>query len=444
MNHTKARLIALFAALGSPLLAQYGGFGGPSILSRGANGGGRTGSNPIGFSFFAGATGTYSTNLNSFSNNPNSVSLDLRDTFGANGMAGLQGYRTTPRTSTSVDLVVNYMWTQSSAVSRGLSESLAVTHSRQISRRVMWYLGAQAQSTNRGLSFANSRYSPEPLPELTPQQDEIFDTRTYRANLGTGVTFQKSSRLAFSAQVGAFGNERKSKQLVDSRGFMGQGSVQYSLTRRQYVGASFSYGTFYFPGAYGETQFWTPQGFYGVTLTRAWNVNFFAGMYNAHTDRLVSVRLDPFIAQLTGQSTALEIFRGDNRGFSGGFGLFGTYRQWGMSITATRGVMPGNGFYLTSEQTSLNGNLSHTLGRRASWSLFARAAETKALTQQLGKARFYSLGTSVNYRLNGYLNFNSNVSVFRTSAAGSRIETDRFSASAGIFFSPGELPLRIF
>jgi hypothetical protein len=262
--------------------------------------------------------------------------------------------------------------------------------------------------------------------------------------VGTGITFQKSSRLAFSAQVGAFGNERKSKQLVDSRGFMGQASAQYSISRRQYVGASFSYGTFYFPGAYGETQFWSPQGFYGFTLTRAWSVNLFAGMYNAHTDRLVSVALDPFIAQLTGQATALEIFRGDNRGFSGGGGLYGTYKQWGMSITASRGVMPGNGFYLTSEQTAVDANLSHTIGRRASWSLFARGAETKALTQQLGNARYYSVGTSVNYRLNNYFSFNTNVSVFRTRAAGSRIEADRFAASAGIFFTPGELPLRIF
>ena len=408
------------------------------------NGGGRTGSNPIGFRFFAGATGTYFTNLNSFSNDPSSASLLYRDTFGANAVAGVQGYRTTPRTATSVDFVANYMWTGNRNVSRGLSQALSVTHSRQLTRRVMWYLGAQGQSTNRGLMFANPRFSPEPLPELSPQQDEIFDTRTYRANLGTGVTFQKSARLSFSAQVGAFGNERKSKQLVDSRGFMGQGSVQYSLTRRQYVGASFSYGTFYFPGAYGESQFWSPQGFYGVTLSRAWSVNLFAGIYNVHTDRLVSVQLDPFIAQLTGQSTTLEIFRGDNRGFSGGLGLSGNFRQWGISIAAVRGVMPGNGFYLTSEQTSLNASLSHTLGRRASWSLFARAAETRALTQTLGKARFYSLGTSVNYRLNNYLNFNSNVSVFRTSAVGSRIEMNRVAASVGIFFSPGELPLRIF
>jgi len=439
-----ARLFALFVALATPLLAQYGGFGGPSILSRGMNGGGRTGSNPIGFRLFGGVLGNYSTNLNSFSSDTSNSYLLQRDLFGASGVVGAQGYKTTARTATSVDFLVSYAWTARRDVSRGLSESLSVTHSRQISRRVMWFLGVQAQSTNRALAFANSRYSPEPLPELTPQQEEIFDTRTYRANVGTGITFQKSSRLSFSAQVGAFGNERKSKILVDSRGFMGQGSVQYSLSRRQYVGAAFSYGTFYFPGAYGESRFYTPQGYYGVSLSRAWNLNLFAGMYSAHTDRLVSVQLDPFIAQLTGQSTTLEIYRGDNRGFSGGISLTGTYRRWGVSISAARGLMPGNGFYLTSEQTSLSASMSHTLGRRASWSLYARGAESRALTQTLGKARFYSVGTSVNYRINTFLNFNTNAGVFRTRAAGSNIEFDRFIASAGIFFSPGELPLHIF
>lgn len=426
------------------MFAQYGGFGGPSILSRSGGPSGRTGSNPIGFTGYLGANGLYSTNLNRLEATDSGTSFQVRDSYGASILGGIQGYKSTARSSTSVDLNLNYSWLKYSQVSRGLSESLAVTHSRQISRRVMWFIGANGQSTNRSLIFSNQRYSPEPIPDLPSQQEEIFDTRIYRANAGTGVTFQQSARLAFSLQAGAFGNERRSKRFVDSRGFMGGASVQYSLSRRQYVGASFQYGTFYFPGAYGETKYYSPQAFWGVSLNRIWNLTLYAGIFQAHTTRLVAVPLDPFIVELTGQRTALEIFDGNHRGFSGGISLNGNYRRWGISLSANRGITPGNGVYMTGERTTASASVSHTLGQKSSFSLFANASQMKALTQTIGNSRFYSGGASYSYRINGYLNFSSSVGAYRTEAVGQQIKFNRLMATAGLFFSPGELPLHIF
>lgn len=435
----------LFAwAVSAPLWGQYGGFGGPSILSRGGNSGSRAGSRPIGFRPFAGVSGNYYTNLNLFNNATSANSFTTGDSFGATATAGLQGYKSTARSSTAVDMLLSYYWVSRQGASRGLSESLNVTHSRQISRRVMWFVGANGQSTNRSVVFANQRFSPDPVPELTPQNEEIFDTRTYRGMAATGFSFQKSARLSFSAQGAAFGAERRSARLADSRGFMGSGTAQYSLSRRQFVGATFTYGTFYFPGSFGETSYYAPQGFYGVSINQAWSFQVMAGVFRAKTTRLTSVALDPFIAELTGQRTALEIFNGNNMGFSGGAGISGRLRDWSVGLTAMRGINPGNGVYLTNQMTSVNLNLGHDLGRSASWALFARAAETKALTQQIGNARYYSAGTSLSYRLNGYLSLVGNASLYRTEAAGQRIKLDRFSASVGLYFSPGELPIHVF
>ncbi|MEP7364664.1 MAG: hypothetical protein ABI972_15515 [Acidobacteriota bacterium] len=431
-------------AVGLPMYGQYGGFGGPSILSRGGNGSGRTGSNPVSFNIFAGASGTYVTNLDQFVATSDGTAINLRDSFGLNGVVGLQGYKSNARSSTSVDLSAVYTWAKASNVSRGLSEALAFTHSRQISRRVVWYFGANGQSTNRSLAFANPQYSPEPTPDLPSPQEEIFDTRTVRANVGTGFTFQKSARLAFSGQGGAFGNERRTKSLIDSRGFMGSGSVQYSLSKRQHIGASLMYGTFYFPGRFGESRYYAPQVFYGVTLSRVWSLNMSAGYYQSHTDRLVSVPLDPFIAELTGQRTALEIFSGDSRGFSGGISLNGNYHRWGMTIGANRGIAPGNGLYLTSERTTFSAGANHTLSRSLSVGVRAGASEMKALTQTIGNARYYYGGTSVSYRLRTNLSVSSSLGLYRTEAAGRMIKNSRFTASAGIYYTPGELPVHIF
>lgn len=444
MKLHKARILFLATAAVLPVFGQYGGFGGPSILSRGTGGSGRTGANPVGFSVFAGASGTYTTNLSTLTRSSNASPLTTRDLFGLNGSAGIQGYKSDERSSTSVDANIIYSWVKARDVSRGLSESLAFSHSRQLTRRVMWYFGANGQSTNRSLQFANARYSPEPLPDLSTAQEEIFDTRNTRANIGTGFSFQKSARLSFSAQGGAFGNERRSKYLVDSRGFMGSGSVQYSLTRRQSIGASFAYGTFYFPGTYGESRYYSPQAFYNVDLNRVWSFSVSAGFFRAHIDRLTVVQLDPFIAELTGQRTVLEIYNGDTTGFSGGASLRGNYHRWGISMTASRGLAPGNGIYMTSERSSLVLGVNHTLGRKATFSAYAGASQMKALSQTLGNARFYYAGTSFGYRLNSYLNFSSSLGVYRTQAAGQLIKLDRLTASAGIYFSPGELPLHLF
>jgi hypothetical protein len=300
------------------------------------------------------------------------------------------------------------------------------------------------QSTNRSLQFANEQFSPEPVPELDPANEEVFDNRISRANVGTGFTFQKSARLSFTAQGGAFGMERKQRNLIDSRGFSGSGGVQYSLSRRQQIGASFSYGTFYFPGHYGETQFYSPQGTYSVAINKIWSFNLSAGIYQSRTRRLVTVLLDPFIAELTGQRTALETFDGTNRGFSGGASLNGNYRQWGISFSARRGLRPGNGIYMTSERTSFAASASHTLGRSSSFSIHASRTNMKALTQIVGGSEFYSAGTSFSYRLNSYLSFSSSVNYINTSGFGRRVKFDRVNATAGIFLSPGEVPLHLF
>lgn len=444
LRHHKARVCVLVLTAALPVFGQYGGFGGPSILSRNGGPSGRTGSNPVGFSVFAGAAGTYTTNLNQVADSTVGPSVYFRDRLGVSASAGVQGYKTGVRSATSVDLNVVYSWTRSKDVSRGLSESLAFTHSRQISRRVMWFFGANGQSTNRSLIFSNERFSPEPIPDLPSPQEEVFDTRTYLGNIGTGFTFQKSARLAFAVQGGAFGMERRSRSLVDSRGFSGGGSVQYSLSRRQTIGATFTYGTFYFPGRYGETQYYSPQGVYGLAISKVWTLSLGAGFYHAHTDRLVSVPVDPFIAQLTGQRSALEIFSGDSKGFSGHISLNGNYRRWGISISGNRGIAPGNGFYLTSERTSGTLTVNRTVSRSASVSFYAGASQLKALTQTVGNAQYYSAGSSFGYRLTSYLNFATSVGLYRTDVAGKSLKINRFAASAGIYFSPGEIPLHIF
>jgi hypothetical protein len=284
----------------------------------------------------------------------------------------------------------------------------------------------------------------DPMIENFDPQPDFFDNRVYSASIASGFSFQKSSRLSFSAQGGAFGTERKSRQYQDARGFMGGGAAQYALTRQTFTGAQYTYGTFYFPGRFGESQYMSSQAFIGRQLSQNWTVQAGAGPMWVHSKRLTTVQIDPFIAELTGQRTALEILDRTNYTWSAQAALSGRLPRGSVGMGYARGVMPGSALYQTviSERVFLT--YSYSVARTVSISTIASAARMKALMQEIGEARAYTLGISANRRLGSQLSLSGSANVIRTQVAARRLVTDAFMLNIGLSYAPGELPFHVF
>jgi hypothetical protein len=77
-------------------------------------------------------------------------------------------------------------------------------------------------------------------------------------------------------------------------------------------------------------------------------------------------------------------------------------------------------------------------------STIASAARMKALMQEIGEARAYTLGISANRRLGSQLSLSGSANVIRTQVAARRLVTDAFMLNIGLSYAPGELPFHVF
>ena len=433
-----------------PMFAQYGGFGGPSILSRGGGSGGRQPDNPVSFSAFAGVGANYRLVFNADTPLLPGEASQRNSSFGATASAGLAGYKIGRRSSTSVQLGANYGVYQRAAGTTNANYGgfLTASHSRQLTRRTSWFLGASLRTTNntlqRGGYGETEIDTGDPVVESTSFEDDFFDSGVFSGSVATGLSFQKSNRLSFSIQGAAFGVERQRKNLVDSRGFQGSGSMQYRLSQRTYTGIQYSYGTFYFPGRYGESEFMTAQAFIGRQLSRSWTVQLGGGPLSVHSTRVQSVPIDPIIAIITGQRTALEIVDRELLTYGAQASLNGNFRSSNFSASYSRGIRPGSGLYETAISELVHLKYSYRVLRDVRVTALASARQSRSEFQDTGAARTYSAGLATGYRISESLSVSGSARLIRVEAFGERLRSDYVTATVGLHYSPGELPFHIF
>lgn len=442
-------IAALLLAV-APGYAQFGGFGGPSILNRGGAAQGQQPDRRVQFSPFAGAMGMYSNrfNVRAADQGPG---LPLGKGFGVNGLVGLRAEKSGRQSSTSFQLGANHGRYQREGIDGQRSVTggfLGLSHGRQLTRQVNWFLSARMLTTDRSLQRGAFRADVDPFgdPSVDMLDTELdyFDNRMYLGALASGFSYQKSQRLTFSVQGGAFGAERPSGRFRDARGFMAGGAAQYRLTRQTFAGAQYSFGTFYFPGRFGESTYMSAQAFIGRRLNRTWSAQAGAGPLWVDSTRLASVPLDPFIAALTGQATALEILDRSTQTVAGQAALSGQFRKSSLQAVYMRGVMPGSAVYQSSLMERVGVNYNYSVARSTSVAFILSAIRMKALMQEIGEARMYRVGLSANRRLREGLSLSGSASFVRREIAGRRLVSDAVMVNLGVFYSPGELPFHVF
>jgi hypothetical protein len=325
----------------------------------------------------------------------------------------------------------------------GVNQSLGLNYTRQLSRRSSFSLGVGAgqNHTNFGLTRADFTTNYADIP-IDPSS-ELFDSPNYFLSVSGGLNYQLSSRVTVSAVGSTFATRRKSAALVNSNGWNGGGQISYALSRKSSIGGGVHYGNYYFQRAFGESQFVTASVFYSRALTRRWNLSASGGAYRVHAQRILPIRVDPVIAALIGQSYTYEAGTTDQSGFQGSVSASTSYRRSTISITYIRGVVPGNGLYLTSTGDSVHAGLVYQGFRKAG--LFANASagrmkEVLETSNRLPANAYESATGGVSYRLASYISLTASVGVGRYDIGAFAGHT-RAYASAGLSFSPAQIPL---
>lgn len=433
-----------------------GSYSGPSLLSRWSRMGGGVGSRGPFIRAFV--TGTYSymdgligpvtqiSSLPSGSATPEAVRIDSAGVQNLVGAGGVSLSRSDSRSGLTLGYQASYSraFSKTSNVYQGLNQDLNINYERQLSRRWGFYTGHMAGTQSSILGLARQTDQRNLFDNSYTIANEALDTRSNFFNSSAGVFFQVNRKLTFSWDGGVFYVNRRSSALASARGERAQGEISYRISRNQSIGAVYSFSHFYFPRGFGETYTHSVMLATSRVLNRHWMLQLAAGPYQSESERLQTVAVDPFIAQLTGNKTTIAVFHGKNYGIGGSISVSANYRKNSFGASFRRGVDPGNGVTLSAVNDFAQSSWSYHGSRK--WSLGATVYGSRLKPLLVGaerRADFRSVGGAANYsyRIAGPVHFVATFAAQTIRYDLLHITQLRRSYTVGLGYSPGEFAL---
>lgn len=436
--------ISLFFLSLLPVVAQSGGLGsssfydGPAILGRGGYGVGVKGRDRMPLRFQVSANGTYDSNILGYSLNPDGEFRD-RDAFGYSIMAGANGQYQWKRSYVGVNYAGDYQHLSGSSFYNGSNHRLNVGYGNRVARQ--WELSSRlaAGTSNRflnnygGYGVAASEFELQTVP-----MDELFDSRMYYIGNETSATYIKSSRnsVRFLGMVNSI--RRKAPGLSDMQTYGAGSDWVYRLDRRSSVGVSYLFGHYDFTKQFGESDIHTLGVHYSKALGRFGEIRLSLMGLQQSTVGVREFALDPILAAILGRPTGREVFESNNLlyGFNGSIGK--TLARSSFSVRAGRGIMPGNGFFMTSINEYVGGTASYTLHRKVNLGGDVSYSRMSSLGFASGSFRGWMTGGGISYHLFRNLGVNGRFSWRTNDLQQSNYARSGFRATVGITYSPGD------
>lgn len=421
-----------------------GGYGGPSILSRGVVEAGRRGEDPLRFRFFGQVNTVYDSGLLPISVDPRGqVYSDAL--WGVEAGVGVYGYHSGRHSAVGLDYRGNFRHYSQNTYYDGSEHILSLDYTAQVSRRVAVLLNPTAGTFSRSFgSFGlySSVLAIDPM-SVVPTAD-LFDNRTYFAEGGGSLIFQKSSRLSFRAGGQGFTVRRQSKALVDLEGYNASGDVAYRLNRSQTVYGAYIFTHYGFGDLYGSSD--AHMAILGHSIRIGRNVEFdlAGGGVRLESKGLQRVQVDPAIAALVGQTSTIQAFYVVNYIPSVNASLTRKFRKSSIEARYGMGVSPGNGVFLTSRR-QIAGVMGGYTGIRR-WDISGGVAYTqiKGVGFIPGGYGTYTGGGAASYRVNGLLHLSARAELRRADLTFTGFRRDAARLSFGIVITPGEVPVSLW
>ena len=424
----------------APVLAQ---FGGPAILTRGGIPGVQKSSALAMFRPYISLTGIYDTGLTGVSLDQQGNFADA-STFGIQAQGGVDVYHTWRRTVVDLNYRGTFQHYSQASYYDGTDHILGLSVSHQVSRHLQFTTNTAAGSFARNFGFFGG-YTPFDPAYTTLPADEIFDNRTYYLTTGGSFVYQKSARLSFTGGGEGFFVRRRSSALFGVNGYSAYGDAGYRLSRLTTVGVAYTFMHFDFPRAFGASDMHGVMGFYARRLSPTWQVNAGAGLVRIETLSVGVVALDPVIAQLLGQRTGLQPFYGTSVMSNIQVRLGYAHPRSSFTIGYTRGVVPGNGIFLTSRRDTATASYNYSGIRNWSFTANGGYSEMASLTAVQGSYHSYQAGIGASRRIGRSVHaiLRLDARHYNTSSY-SNFNRILYRASVGLAFTPREIPVSLW
>ena len=399
----------------------------------------------ISFRPFLEIAGVYDTGLTGVTVTP-SGGIANSDSYGVEATAGISGAHSWKHTSLGLDYRGAYRHYTSQTFYDSSDQVLLLGLTHQFTRRVSMSLRESAGMFSGGFGLQGIPQTAQfdPSSNVTPTTD-FYDNRTIYFTTGVNLIYQKGARLSFS-----FGGEgslvrRRSTALYGVTVGQANADVQYRISRRSTLGATYRYTHYDYTGVLSDSDIHSAALTYATRLTRWWEISGYAGAARAESKFVRVVTLDPAIQALLGITTATALSYNVLYTPDVSVRISRTFRRGVLYGAASRGITPGNGLFLTSTATSLNGGYTFTGLRRWSFGANVAAERAKSFGNVNGRYNTTTGGFSASRQVLGPLHFVASASVRKYSSPDfTNYNRPVYDFRAGLGFTPGDVPLRIW
>ena len=417
-------------------------YGGPAILSRGGTASLRIPTESIRIRPFLTVMGNYDTGITPVTVSPKGA-IPNDNSFGVDASAGLYGYHRWKMAQLGVDYRGDYRHYTQNTFYNGTDQNLSLSYSKQATRRVNLSLREAAGLFSRNFNSAGPYNLINATFANTPTND-IFDGRTIFLNTMADVTYQQSARLSFNFGGDGFLIRRRSSSLYGVTGYRARGDVSYRTSRFATSGVAYDFTHFEYTKGFGGSDIHTLQLTQAYRLGRDWEFSVRAGGSRVETLGLLVVTIDPVIAAIIGRSQGIQTIYRVNWVPSAAALLTRKFRHAVLTGNYDRGVVPGNGLYLTSRQEDIGANYSYTGIQKLNLGLGLGYVRYGSLTQTLGIYSSYTANAGLTYQLSRTLHFIARYDYRSYDISQTVFQRDSYRASIGFGFSSKDVPLALW
>lgn len=439
----RARLTALefilFLACAMSAPAQIGGYGGPSILTRGQIPSTQNNEAMMGFRPYVSVNGIYDTDLVGLTTDQQGDAA----AFGVEGQIGVYGYRGWKKTLLGLDYRGAYRHYTSSTYYDGTDQQLALTVSRQLARHLQIDAREMGGILSRGYGFYNGIGFMDTSSMQVPN-NELFNDPVYYLSSAADLVYQKSARLSFSGGGQGFMARHRSSSLFGVAGGGARGEIAYRLSRFSTVGVEYQFLHYGYTKAFGTSNMHDVALNYALRPTRRWEFAVRLGGNRLESLFLNRVAVDPIIAALTGIRNNIEAAYRVQYMPDISARISRSFKHASLNLAYMRQITPGNGMYLTSSGDTTSLSYSYTGIRR--WNLGVNSSFNRLhpLVQTISNYTSYSAGVGVTRQLKHDFHLVARFEARYFRISGSTLNWNPYRATIGFAYSPGDIPLSLW
>ncbi len=244
------------------------------------------------------------------------------------------------------------------------------------------------------------------------------------------------------------GNHIITQVTVDSISLVGTNSgiltadMGYRLSNRSTLGLDYSFNHFGYT-TFGSADVNSANLDYSWRATKTVNLAFQIGAAHSSTLGLATVPLDPELAALLGEGTAIQVSHRSINSPTMNARVTKQWRRASADIGYLRGISPGNGLVLASTQTALMAGFHYSYANR--WTLSLQAGRTTM--EQLAAVGSYTgntYGASFSRLIRPGLQAVGRFSVLPVNYIGPQgLDRTYYRGEIGLIFSPNQIPVAL-